>query len=119
MQIGEPVSFCKSVENLADLTARSVAEAAFQGDELAKEIYEICGFYLGRGLSVLIDILNPEIIVLGGIYGRAKELLEPAMLAIIEKETIRSSYKICKIVPAALGEKIGDIAALSLASIIS
>ncbi len=119
LQLGEPVSFYKSAENLGDLTARRVADDAFQGDELAKEIYELCGFYLGRGLSVLIDILNPEIIVLGGIYGRAKELLEPAMLSVIEKETIRSAYQICKIVPAALGEKIGDIAVLSLASIIS
>ncbi len=119
LQMGKKVSFCKSVENLANITAKTVAEAAFNGDALALEIYNICGFYLGRGLSILIDILNPEIIVLGGIYGRAKELLEPAMLGVIEQEALSLSQKACKIVPAELGEKIGDIAALSLASIIS
>ena len=119
LQMGEAVSFCKNVEGLNNLTAKTVADAAFKGDALALEIYNICGFYLGRGLSVLIDILNPEIIVLGGIYGRAKELLEPAMYKVIETEALILSYKICKIVSAELGEKIGDMAALSLASIIS
>jgi len=119
LQMGEAVSFCKNVEGLNNLTAKTVADAAFKGDALALEIYNICGFYLGRGLSVLIDILNPEIIVLGGIYGRAKELLEPAMYKVIETEALILSYKTCKIVSAELGEKIGDMAALSLASIIS
>jgi len=119
LQMGEAVAFCKSVEDLSNITAQTIAEAAFKGDTLANEIYNICGFYLGRGLSVLIDILNPEIIVLGGIYGRAKKLLDPAMRKIIEVEALSLSYKTCKIVPAELGEKIGDMAALSLASIIS
>jgi glucokinase len=119
LQMGEAVSFCKNVEGLNNLTAKTVADAAFKGDALALEIYNICGFYLGRGLSVLIDILNPEIIVLGGIYGRAKELLEPAMYKVIETEALILSYKTCKIVSAELGERIGDMAALSLASIIS
>jgi len=119
LQMGKAVSFCKNVEGLNNLTAKTVADAAFKGDALALEIYNVCGFYLGRGLSVLIDILNPEIIVLGGIYGRAKELLEPAMYKVIETEALILSYKTCKIVSAELGEKIGDMAALSLASIIS
>ena len=119
LQMGKAVSFCKNVEGLNNLTAKTVADAAFKGDALALEIYNVCGFYLGRGLSVLIDILNPEIIVLGGIYGRAKELLEHAMYKVIETEALILSYKTCKIVSAELGEKIGDMAALSLASIIS
>jgi len=118
LQMGKTVSFCKSIEELNNLTTKTVAEAAFEGDALAVEIYNICGFYLGRGLSVLIDILNPEMILLGGIYGRAKELLETSMLKVIEEEALSLSYKNCKIMPAQLGEKIGDMAALSLASMI-
>ena len=118
LQMGKTVSFCKSIEELNNLTAKTVAEAAFKGDALAVEIYNICGFYLGRGLSVLIDILNPEMILLGGIYGRAKELLETSMLKVIEEEALSLSYKNCKIMPAQLGEKVGDMAALSLASMI-
>jgi glucokinase len=116
LQMGERVSFCDSLEDLPLLTAKLVAEAAADGDELAIEIYAICGRYLGKGLSLLIDILNPERIILGSIYGRSKELLDPMMLQIIKEETYIISRNDCEIVPAGLSENIGDIAALSLAA---
>lgn len=119
LQMGETVTFCKTLEELENITAKSVAEAALAGDVLAKEIYIICGHYLGRGLSVLIDILNPEIILLGGIYGRAKPLLEFSMMQAIHGEALFLSSKNCIIAPAGLGEKIGDMAALSLATMVS
>lgn len=119
LQMGETVSFCRHISELETITAKSVAEAAYSGDALAIDIYSICGFYLGRGLSVLIDILNPEIILLGGIYGRAKQLLDPSMYKAIQQEAIPLSSKNCKIVAAGLGEEIGDMAALSLASMVS
>jgi len=115
LQMGMPVSFCASLKDLPDITAKSVAEAALQGDETALDVYNTCAQHLGKGLSLLIDILNPELIVLGSIYGRAKSLLEPVMLEVIRKETLHNSCSACKIVPAGLGENIGDIAALSLA----
>ena len=115
LQMGEKVSFCNSLNDLENLNAKLVAEAAFSGDEVAIDIYKTCAAYLGRGLSLLIDILNPEVIILGSIYGRAKSLIEPFMREKIEQEAITLSYKNCKIVPAGLLENIGDIAALSLA----
>lgn len=117
LQMGRKVSFCNSLADLSLLTAKTVAEAADGGDELAIEIYKICGFYLGRGLSLLIDILNPEVIVLGSIYGRSGHLLRQHMGEVIEAEALADAVTHCKIVPAGLGEAIGDYAALSLASI--
>lgn len=119
LQMGMPVSFCSSLKELADITAKSVAEAALRGDETALDVYNTCAEYLGRGLALLIDVLNPELIVLGSIYGRAQSLLDPVMLEIVRKEALHSSRKACKIVPAGLSENIGDIAALSLALISS
>ncbi|TKK70359.1 ROK family protein [Ilyomonas limi] len=119
LQMGEKVSFCNSLDDLPALTAKIVAEAAYAGDALAIEIYKICGWYLGRGLSLLIDILNPQIIIIGSIFGRAQDLLVPCMNAVIQQEAICQSYKHCKIVPAGLKENIGDYAALSLAVIAS
>ena len=116
LQMGEPVSFCKNMNELNNLTAKTVAEAAEANDPLAKEIYCECAHYLGKALSILIDVLNPEIIVLGSIYCRAQNLIEPAMQEIIERETIVHARKVCKIVPAGLGESIGDYAALSVAA---
>ncbi|HVN59304.1 MAG TPA: ROK family protein [Bacteroidales bacterium] len=98
------------------ITTLGVAESANAGDALAKEIFQVCGRYLGRGLSVLIDILNPEIIILGSIYVRAAALLQPALSESLEREALSLSRKVCRIVPAGLGESIGDYAALSVAA---
>lgn len=119
IQLGEKVSFCESLDNLPSLNARVVAEAAFQGDPVAIDVYKTCAQYLGKGLSILIDILNPELIILGSIYGRAKELIETYMLEVINQEAIPDSNRACKIVSSGLAENIGDIAALYLAELAS
>lgn len=115
LQMGERVSFCNSLGDLGGLTAKSVAEAAYGGDPLAVDIYETCAEYLGRGLSLLIDILNPEMIIMGSIYGRTKSLLEPVMQRTIEREAYIGSRNACRIEAAGLAENLGDMAALSLA----
>jgi glucokinase len=115
LQVGRKVSFCENLDQLGTLTAKTVAEAAHNGDELAIDIYNTCAEYLGRGLSLLIDILNPEVIIMGSIYGRARSLLDARMMQVIEREAYVGAREACKIVPAGLGENIGDMAALSLA----
>ena len=119
IQLGEKVSFCISLEDLPNLNAKIVAEAAFQGDPVAIDVYKTCAQYLGKGLSLLIDILNPELIILGSIYGRAKDLIEPYMHEVINQEAILTSKSACKIVSPGLSENIGDMAALCLAEISS
>ncbi|HUX96953.1 MAG TPA: ROK family protein [Bacteroidales bacterium] len=116
LQMGDKVSFCNTISELQNITAQIVAEAATNGDLLALEIFEICGSYLGRGLSVLIDILNPECIVLGSIFVRTGELLIGSMRKTIEEESLPLARKVCRIVPAMLEEHIGDIASLSVAA---
>lgn len=116
LQMGEQVPFCNSIADLDAVNAKTVAEEALKGDKLAIEIYRICGYYLGKALSAIIDILNPEVIILGGIYGRSQVLIEPAMRQIIERETLSHSRNVCRIVPAGLGESVGDYAALSVAT---
>jgi glucokinase len=115
LQMGKKVSFCKSLDDLEILTAKTVAEAAYRGDEVAIDIYKTCAEFLGKGLAVLIDIINPELIILGSIYGRAQSLIEPYMRKTLEEEAISESYKNCVIVPPGLSENIGDMAALALA----
>ncbi|HKG06478.1 MAG TPA: ROK family protein [Pedobacter sp.] len=119
IQMGKKISFCNGIDKLAQVNARVIAEAALKGDATAIEVYRLCAQYLGRGLSILIDVLNPEMIVLGSIFGRARALLEPEMIRIIQQEAFGDSYLACQIVPAGLKEQIGDVAALCLASMIS
>ncbi len=97
------------------LDGRDVAQAALAGDRVAKRIAKICGRKLGESLAVLIDILNPECIVIGGLAMRLGDLiLRPASTS-LQKEALKDSLKACRIVPAALGESIGDVAALCIA----
>lgn len=99
------------------LTAKDIAEAAFNGDKLAISIYNKVGEMLGRGLSILIDIFNPEMIVIGSIFERSGELMIESMNRIIRQESLPNSASICKIVPAMLGDNIGDYAAIGIAKL--
>lgn len=111
---GRTPLFCQSEAELDSISCKSIAEALEQGDGLAAEIFDIVGNYLGRGLSVLIDILNPEMIVIGSIYARQKNVLDKKMREALEQEALPVSRKACRIVPASLGELIGDYAAVSV-----
>ena len=64
---------------------------------------------------MLIDILNPERIVIGSIFARSENLLHEGVEMVINKEAMPQSAKCCETVPAALGEKIGDYAAAAAA----
>ncbi len=99
----------------SDVTAKSIAEAARAGDQTALEVYRLCGTYLGRGLSVIIDLLNPEKIILGSIFVRSRDLLWETAATELEEEALRLSASACSIVPAALGEQVGDYAAVAAA----
>jgi glucokinase len=107
--------FCPSKNELDHITAEKVGYALQQGDPIAKKVFTISGKKLGRGLAILIDILNPERIIIGSIYHRQRPFLEPIVLEELKKEALHQSLVNCKIVPASLGEYIGDAASLSIA----
>ncbi|MDR1121083.1 MAG: ROK family protein [Dysgonamonadaceae bacterium] len=113
-QMGEIVSWCAR-EAIETVTAQTVAVHAQQGDPLAVEIIGISAKYLGAGLAILIDILNPECIVLGSIYARNENLFYPLLEEVLKQEALPPAYRVCQIKPAELGENIGDYAAVSIA----
>ena len=115
LERGKPFAFAKNAEEINALTARLVAEQARLGDRDALSIYKATGRRLGQGLATVIDILNPEAIVIGSIYQRCEDLLRPEMLKALRLEALGESLSVCRILPAALGESIGDIAALAVA----
>ncbi len=114
LDAGKPPLFCPGREDLPRISAKSIAEAMEQGDALAAEIFDTVGEYLGRGISLLVDILNPERIIIGSIYARQRKTLEKRMLEVVEAEALKVSARVCRILPASLGEQIGDYAAVSV-----
>ena len=112
---GEKVAFCPTLDDLDSINAKVIADYADAGDEFAKSIYAVSGRHLGMGLSVLIDILNPEVIIIGSIFSRSRNLLWEECKKVIDKEALPGAASVCKVVTSGLGEKIGDYAALSLA----
>ena len=114
-QMGEYPQYFKKGYTQADVTAKTIADAADNGDETALEVYRTCGEYLGKGLSILIDILNPQVIVIGSVFARSHNLLWAPAKKVIEKEALGLSAECCKVVPATLSEQIGDYAAIATA----
>jgi len=96
-------------------TALEIHEAWHRGSPEARAVFDRASLYLGRGLAILADILNPQRIILGGLGIRVREaLIEPAR-RIFAEEALAEARRVCEIVPAELGESIGDIAALCAA----
>jgi glucokinase len=115
MDLGKSTRILEIQPEIEKITTADVGLAAEQGDELALHIFNQVGEKLGKGLAVLIDILNPQKIVIGSIFMRQEQLLRKPMEAMIAKEALHYSSKVCEIVAAGLGEQIGDYAALSVA----
>jgi len=82
---------------------------------MAKRILLGTGEKLGEALAILVDILNPERIVIGGLAVRLGDLLLNAARETLRREALSPSATACEIVSAALGEQIGDFAALCVA----
>lgn len=98
-----------------EMTAKEVAQAAECGEAWAEDVFRITGEKLGDALSVLTDILNPDRIVIGGIYPRNRARLDRYALPRYEAETLSRSRSVCEICPATLGENIDEYAALATA----
>ena len=119
LDLGRPISFADTDEKIEALNTKMLAELAHGGCLDAKNIFDISAKKLGEGLAIVIDILNPEKIIIGGVYYRAADLFAEGMNLVLMRETLRPSLDACEILPAELGEEIGDIAALSAALLAS
>jgi glucokinase len=112
---GIPTLMAADWASVAGITAARAAQAADDGDPAAAALWTAVGHRLGQGLALLVDLLNPDVIVLAGIYNRQLARLEPAMRAALEQEALAASLRVCRIEPSALGERIGDWSGLAAA----
>ena len=113
IQRAETPLFLKS-KNLDSFDTADLAEAARQGDKTAMEVFTLSGKMLGRSLAILCDILDPQVIIIGSVYARCRDLLEKPTLNELKKEALPFTSR-CSVTVPLLGEQIGDMAALAVA----
>jgi glucokinase len=85
------------------------------GSPEARQVFEKAGLYLGRAFAMIGDLLNPERIILGGLGMRIGDAFLPMAQRVFREEALPQVAAVCTIVPAQLGETIGDIASLCAA----
>ena len=98
-----------------DLTTKELFERVRDGDPDCTEVFRESAEKLATILAFTMDILNPEVIALGGVFMRNADLFMPVIDPILDREALPLARKVCRIVPAELGENIGDYAALAVA----
>lgn len=97
-----------------EITPYIVAKAAEAGDPVAKRIFEIVGTYIGMGLVSVINLLNPEKVIIGGGVAEAGDLLlDPIRKTIKERAMVVAGNSV-EIVRAELGNSAGVIGASML-----
>lgn len=100
--LGERVDFDRF-----SLTPAIIAEEAKKGDAIALEVFEETGYYLGLCVTNLINLLNPEMVVIGGGIAQAGDIILEPIRRTVTATAIRSLSRSCRIVPAELGDNAG------------
>ncbi|MBN2097088.1 MAG: ROK family protein, partial [Candidatus Omnitrophica bacterium] len=98
-----------------EIDAVVVAQSARQGDLLARHIYQQAAFYLGLSVTNVIQVINPQMIVIGGGVSKAGLLLFRPLLQTVRRFSWVRPLRGCRIVPAELKDQVGDLGAISLA----
>lgn len=98
-----------------DITAKELFARVRAGDAVCTAVFRESAEKLATLLAYTIDILNPEVICLGGVFMRNADLFLPVINPILDREALPLARKVCRILPAALGERVGDFAALAIA----
>lgn len=98
-----------------EITPASIVEAAKDGDELANEVVEETAYYIGLGLTNAVNLLNPEMIIIGGGIAQAGDILFEPIRRVVTERALPYSAGACRIVPAQLGDDAGVIGGAVLA----
>lgn len=108
-------SFPETSLKIDELTAEKVYDAGKQGDDLALAVFKRFGMYLGIGLANLINLIDPEIIVITGGVVNGWDLFADEMYRQVEERAFRTTAQQVKIAKAECGDNAGLLGAARLA----
>lgn len=100
--------------NLDEITAATVYEATVDGDPYAAEVMKDTARFLGAGVASIINILNPEMVVIAGGVTRAGDTLFDPLRAEVRRRAFKSAQECCRIVPAELPGTAGVVGAAAV-----
>lgn len=104
-----------ALRSRSNLTSADIYEAGKAGDDLALEVFRRMGFYLGIALAGLINVLNPEVIVIGGGASAGWDLFMPHTQEQIRRRAYREPAERAKLVRGQLGDDAGILGAAQMA----
>jgi glucokinase len=99
--------------DLKRLTAQTVYEASKRGDAVAREVVRETARFLGAGVSNLINIFNPDVLVLAGGVTQAGDALFEPLRAEVRRRAFKPAVEACRIVPGALPLSAGVVGAVA------
>ena len=101
----------REMANGNDITPFIVAEAAKAGDPVARRIFTRMGEYIGIGMASVVNLLNPEKIIVGGGVADAGDILMTPLKETLKKRAMKIAGETVEVVPAQLGNTAGVIGA--------
>jgi glucokinase len=99
--------------DLQKITARTVYDAALRGDETARQVVRDTARFLGTGLANLLNIVNPDVVVLAGGVTEAGDALFEPLRAEVKRRAFRPAVDACRILPGILGGSAGVVGAVA------
>ncbi len=102
-------------ERFSRTPVEHLAALARAGDADARAIFDESAYKLGQGIALLCDLFAPDVVALGALGFRLPDLILPRAVEALHDEALPAVAERCRIVPVALGERIGDVAALCAA----
>ena len=115
MEAGAPTSILEEAGgDLSKVTAQTVSVAAQQGDPLALELVGQVSYYLGVGLVNLVNIFNPELILIGGGLAQMGDMLLQPAREMVRERAFQIAYEAVRIDLAQLGDDAGALGAVAL-----
>ena len=108
MMVGRPTT----LTIYEHLTTKDIVYEATKGDSVALDVLDSVAYRIGQSISILIDILNLDRVVIGGIYPRCEELLKDKVLQSVKENSIKQNCDACEIVASKLKEQIDEYSSL-------
>lgn len=115
VRTGKGKSLQKRFKKKSGFSAKEIAIAANKGDRFALEVFKEAGNYLGIGIGTLLNIFNPDSIIIGGgVMKSAPKIHWKAMLKSAKKHSWPEPFKKVKIKRTKLKDEVGNLGALAL-----